>query len=77
MIAEKVSTMEYILYFCTVKSNKRHEVAAKMQRFLCPNLIVNSSRKEWVNSNVPKVSACLNLTAPIAAFMFNVKYKQV
>lgn len=72
-----VATMGISFYICTVKSNKRHEVAAKMQRFLCTNLIVNSSRKEWVNSNVPKVSACLNLTAPIAAFMFNVKYKQV
>lgn len=55
-----------IFYFCTVKSNKRHEVAAKKQRFLCLYISVNSKRKEWVNGNVPEVSACLNLTAPTA-----------
>jgi hypothetical protein len=64
-------------YFCNVKSNKRHEVAAKKQRFLCLYIIVNSKRKEWVNGNVPEVSACLNLTAPTALSLFNVKYKQV
>ena len=59
------------LYFCGVKSNKRHEVAAKMQRFLCPYLLLKYSRIEWVNGNVPEVSACLNLTARNAAFLLS------
>ena len=59
------------LYFCGVKSNKRHEVAAQKQRFLCPYLLLTYSRIEWVNGNVPKVSACLNLTARNAAFLLS------
>lgn len=55
-----------IFYFCNVKSVERYEAAANKQRFLCPYIIVNSKRKEWVNGNVPKVSAQLNLTAPTA-----------
>ena len=50
-------------YICGVKSEVRHEVAAKMQRFLCHRLIVNSKRIVWGNGNVPEVSALLNLTA--------------
>ena len=45
--------------------------AAIKQRFLCTNLLVKYSRKEWVDSNVPKVLAQLNLTAPIAAFLLS------
>lgn len=60
-------------YFCGVKSIGRYEAAAKKQRFLCPNILVNSKRKEWVNGNVPKVSARLNLTAPTALSLFYVK----
>ena len=63
--------MSNILYFCGVKSNKRHEVAAQMQRFLCPYLLLTYSRIEWVNGNVPKVSACLNLTARNAVFLLS------
>ena len=59
------------LYFCGVKSEVRYEAAAQKQRFLCPYIIVNSKRKEWVNGNVPKVSACLNLTARNAAFLLS------
>jgi len=61
------------LYFCGVKSYERYEAAAQKQRFLCPYIIVNSKRKEWVNGNVPKVSARVNLTAPTALSLFNVK----
>ena len=55
-----------IFYFCNVKSYERYEAAANKQRFLYPFIIVNSKRKEWVNGNVPKVSARMNLTAPTA-----------
>lgn len=59
--------MKSIFYFCIVKSCKRHEVAANEQRFLCPNFIIkNIKRKEWGQSNLPEVSAYMNLTAPIA-----------
>lgn len=50
-------------YFCNVKSEVRHEVAAKKQRFLCHNLLVKFKRIVWGNGNVPEVSALLNLTA--------------
>lgn len=56
--------MKISLYFCGVKSNERYEAAASKQRFLCPKNVLKSKRKEWVNGNVPKVSARLNLTAP-------------
>ena len=58
--------MRYIFYFCNVKNQERHDVAAEMQRFLCPIYIVNSKRKECGSSNARKVSARMNLTAPIA-----------
>lgn len=61
-----VATMGIIYYFCTVKSYERHEVAAKMQRFLCAILISKYSRLECGSSNAHKVSARMNLTAPSA-----------
>lgn len=60
-----------IFYFCTVKTLERHEVAAKMQRFLCPEFISkNIGRNEWGNSNIPKVFALKYLTARTAAFFY-------
>ena len=64
--------MGMIYYFCTVKLTVRHEVAAKMQRFLCPQYISKNKRKEWGRSNRPEVFAQLNLTAPTALSLFNV-----
>lgn len=32
--------MKKIFYFCGVKIQMRHEVAASEQRFLCPNLLL-------------------------------------
>lgn len=59
--------MKKIFYFCTVKSYKRHEVAALVQRFLWSNFIrILNKRKECGCSNAREVSACMNLTAPIA-----------
>ena len=35
------------LYFCGVKSNKRHEVAAQMQRFLCQHFKGEKITARW------------------------------
>lgn len=67
-----VAGFRNIFYFCNVKSNKRYDAAAIKQRFLCPIFLVYSSRKECGTSNGHEVSACLNLTAPTAAFNINV-----
>ena len=67
--------MRYNFYFCNVKSYWRHEVAADKQRFLCPLHIVNSKRKECGSSNARKVSARMNLTAPIALFILSKLYE--
>lgn len=61
-----VAAFRKIFYICNVKSYERYEAAASKQRFLYPSISVNSKRKEWVNGNVPKVSARMNLTAPTA-----------
>lgn len=58
--------LENIYYFCNVKSNERHDVAALSSVFCVHNLLGNSKRNEWGSSNAPKVSAHLNLTARIA-----------
>lgn len=65
--------MGFIFYFCGVKSTGRYEAAAEKQRFLCPSTIVNNiTAKECGSSNAHKVSAQLNLTAPLAvSFMSN------
>ena len=61
--------MSNILYFCGVKSNKRHEVAAQMQRFLCLlTYSINICRIEWGRSNRPEAFAQKCLTARNAAF---------
>ena len=57
------------------KSKVRYEAAANEQRFLYHQLSRNFTADEWVNSNVPKVSALLNLTARICGFLLNVKSK--
>lgn len=73
-MAVMVASSKKIFYFCNVKSVERYEAAANKQRFLYPSISVNSKRKEWGNGNVPEVSAQLNLTAPTALSLFNVKY---
>lgn len=54
--------MGMIYYFCTVKSNERHEVAAESSVFCAHILLVNNKRIEWGRSNRPEVSAHWNLT---------------
>ena len=61
-------------YFCNVKSYGRYEAAATSSVFCIPNLLVNSKRKECGSSNAHRVSARMNLTAPIALSLFNVKF---
>ena len=60
--------MEYNLYFCGVKSQVRYIAAASRSVFCICNILYNYSRKEWGNSNVPKVFALENLTAPMRHF---------
>ena len=66
-----VATMGIIYYFCTVKTTERHEVAARMQRFLC--LVISKNKRiECGSSNARKGSALLALTARNAlSFMSN------
>ena len=64
-MAQMVATFRKILYFCSVKTTERHEVAAKMQRFLCPE-ISKYKRNEWGRSNRPEGTAQLALTTRIA-----------
>lgn len=73
-MAVMVASSRNIFYFCNVKSSERYESAARKQRFLYPSISVNSKRKEWGNGNVPEVSAQMNLTAPTALSLFNVKF---
>lgn len=65
-------------YFCNVKSYLRYIAAAFCSDF-CISKLYNrySRRQEWVNGNVPKVSADMNLTTPTVAFLFNVKFISV
>ena len=57
-----VATMGIIYYFCTVKFQLRHDVAAKSSVFCAHILVVNNKRIEWGRSNRPKVLAVGNLT---------------
>ena len=61
-----ITRLENIYYFCNVKSNERHDVAAFSSVFCVLHLLVNSKRNECGSSNARKVSAHLNLTARIA-----------
>lgn len=60
------ATLRKIFYFCSVKSEERHEVAAYRQRFLCLNFIVKNKRNECGTGNSHEVSALWNLTTRIA-----------
>lgn len=60
--------MRKSLYFCGVKSIERYIAAALRSVFCAKVLLVKYSRKEWGYSNVPKVFALQNLTAPMRPF---------
>ncbi len=62
------ATMDKILYFCNVKSQRRHDVAAKGSVFCVINLLEESERIECGSSNAHKVSAFENLTTRNALF---------
>ena len=71
------ATMDNILYFCNVKSETRHDVAALGSVFCVLSLLAKYIRVHvWGNGDVPEVSAFLNLTAH-GAILFNVKFKNV
>ena len=57
------ATLKNSLYICTVKSQRRHEVAAESSVFCVGILLVNPNRIEWGNNgNVPKGFAFDTLT---------------
>ena len=65
-----MASIKYIFYFCGVKISKRHEVAAKKQRFLCPNFINKNIAVSCVVAVMPTRFRLENLTARnTASFM--------
>ena len=54
--------MGMIYYFCTVKFQLRHDVAAESSVFYARILLVKNKRIEWGRSNRPEVLAVGNLT---------------
>ena len=56
------ATLKNSLYICTVKSQRRHEVAAESSVFCVLCLLENNNRIEWGNGNVPKGFAFDTLT---------------
>ena len=68
-------SMKMIFYFCNVKSCVRYIAAALRSVFCISNFLVfrYSRIKVCGSSNAHKVFAHVNLTAPCAAFLFNVK----
>ena len=67
-MAQMVATFRKILYFCSVETTERHEVAAKMQRFLCQQISSKSKRNECGSSNTRKAFALDSLTNSYCAF---------
>lgn len=63
MMARIFASYRNSLYFCNVKSQRRHEVAGYASVFRALILLVKYKRIVWGSSNVPKVSAFENLTA--------------
>ena len=57
------ATLKNSLYICTVKSQRRHEVAAESSVFCVGILLVNSNRIERGSSNAHKGFAFDTLTA--------------
>jgi len=72
-----VSLFKKIFYFCTVKSQMRHEVAALMQLFLCSNFIVIDTERIMVcgSSNAHGSFAFENQTAPCTLFCLMSNFK--
>ena len=68
-MARNELSLAKILYFCNVKNQLRHDVAARSSVFCVLNLLVNSNRIGGGNSNVPKGSAVDTLTARIGVLL--------
>ena len=62
------ATMDKILYFCNVKTNRRHDVAAKGSVFCVTNLGKKFNRNDGGSSNALKGLAVHSLTHRIAVF---------
>lgn len=62
MMGTKVLSSKNILYFCNVKSQRRHEVAGNASVFRATILLVKYKRIECGSSNAHKVIAFENLT---------------
>ena len=63
------ATMDKILYFCNVKTSKRHEVAAIIGSVFCvKKLFRNINRIECGTGNSHEVSALKYLTTRNAVF---------
>ena len=65
--------MQKRLYFCGVKTQVRYIAAAMSSVFCAHVLLIYTAVEECGNSNVHNVSALEYVTAPTAAFLFNVK----
>ena len=72
-MAQMVATFRKILYFCSVKSFKRYEAAAKSSVFCIQNLLVKYSRKEWV-AVMPQGFCLYEPDNSDSGILFNVKY---
>ena len=64
------ATMKYILYFCNVINQVRHDVAASSSVFCVLNLLENYNRIGGGNSNVSKGFALEPLTHRNAVSLF-------
>lgn len=62
-MARNELSLAKILYFCNVKSQRRHEVAGNASVFRALILLVKYKRIECGRSNAHKVIAFENLTA--------------
>ena len=68
-MARTESNYKLSLYFCNVKSYRRHEVAAKSSVFRAINLVEKIYPNECASSNARKGSAFGTLTARIGVLL--------
>ena len=74
-MARTESNYKLSLYFCNVKSYRRHEVAAKCSVFRASILLgLTYTPNECGSSNARKGLACDTLTARIGVFYFCQNY---
>lgn len=69
MMGTKVLSFKKILYFCNVKIQLRHEVAAKCSVFRAYNFLVKYNPNDGGSSNALKGFAVDTLTHRIGVFL--------